>query len=143
MSEIIDLSEMDEIFDGAVVEEREFESVPDGKYKAIVDKVEITRSKTTDKPMLKWCLKIIVGGFSGRLLWRNNMMSSEANLKWLKQDLLTCGLQLGKLSDLPNRLEELIGVTLEITKKTKCENENVYLNRKIEIAAGLVDDLPF
>ncbi len=47
-----------------------------------------------------------------------------------------CGVELEKLSELPNRLEELLDLTLEITKRTRGENENIYLNRRIEIDGG-------
>ena len=58
-------------------------------------------------------------------------MASRENLKWLKTDLHTCGLDLEKLSDLPANLERLLDVRLEITKRTKDESENVYFNRRI------------
>jgi hypothetical protein len=40
-------------------------------------------------------------------------------------------LNLDKLSELPANLEKLINVKLEITKRTRGENENVYINRRI------------
>jgi hypothetical protein len=143
MSEIIDLSEFDEAYEHAKVEDREdFMPLPDGKYQAMVDRVEVTRAKS-GKPMLKWCLKVIVGNHKGRLLWRNNVMVSDANIKWLKQDLQTCGLVLGRLSDLNDRLEELIGIVLEVQKVTKGGNENVYINKRIDSGSVMDDDLPF
>ena len=60
------------------------------------------------------------------------------NLKWLKTDLFRCGLELEKLTDLPSRLEELIGVRLEITKKTSGEYSNTYFNKRLVRA----DDAP-
>ncbi len=49
-----DLSQWDEEYENAPVEEHDFENVPDGKYQVVVDRVELTASKTSDKPMLKW-----------------------------------------------------------------------------------------
>jgi hypothetical protein len=92
--------------------------------------------------MLKWTLKIIAPTHAGRLLWRNNVMASKENIKWLKNDLHVCGVELEKLSDLPNRLDELLDLTLEVTKRARGENENVYLNRRIEIDAGDGDGEP-
>jgi hypothetical protein len=83
--------------------------------------------------MLKWTLKILAPTHAGRLLWRNNVMASKENIKWLKNDLHTCGLELEKLSELPERLNDLLDLTLEVTKRTRGENENIYLNRRIEI----------
>lgn len=146
----VDLSQFDDDYDNAEVEEKDFEPVPDGKYQVRVDKVEITRAKTTGNPMLKWCLKILGPRMQGRLLWRNNVMATKENIKWLKGDLYTCGLQLEKLSELPNRLEELLDVTLEITKRTRGENENIYLNKRVVLDdaehqgdGGPDEDMPF
>lgn len=86
--------------------------------------------------MLKWTMKILGPRCAGRLLWRNNVMASKENMKWLKTDLHTCGLQIEKLSDLPARLGDLLDVKLEVTKRTKDGSENIYLNRRI-----VVDDL--
>ena len=54
----------------------------------------------------------------------------------LISDLHTCGLDLDKLSELPSNLEKLINVKLEITKRTRGENENVYINRRIVLEDG-------
>ena len=140
--EDIDLSQFDDDYESAEVEDREFEPVPDGKFQVRVQSVELTRAKSSGNPMLKWTLKILAPTHAGRLLWRNNVMASKENIKWLKNDLHVCGVELEKLSDLPNRLEELLDLTLEITKRTRGENENVYLNRRIEIDADDGDSEP-
>jgi hypothetical protein len=132
----LDLAQFDDDFSEAPVEEREFEEIPDGKYQVNVEKVELTRAQSSGNPMLKWTLKILGPRFAGRLLWRNSVMASKENLKWLKTDLHTCGLEIEKLSELPSRLGDLLDVKLEVTKRTKGENENIYFNRRI-----VVDDL--
>jgi hypothetical protein len=152
----VDLSRFDSEFESAAVEEKgEFDPVPDGKYQVNVDKVEITTAKTTGNPMLKWTLKILAPRLRGRLLWRNNVMASRENIRWLKNDLHVCGLDLQKLSDLPANLERLLDVKLEVTKRTKGENENIYFNRRIVLDEGTrgagsasdghdgKDDIPF
>jgi hypothetical protein len=152
----VDLSRFDNDFADAPVEEKEFDPIPDGKYQVNVDKVEITTAKTTGNPMLKWTLKILAPRFRGRLMWRNNVMASRENIRWLKNDLHTCGLDLQKLSDLPANLEKLLDVKLEVTKRTKGENENIYFNRRIVLDPGAAgtgggdahggdakDDIPF
>jgi len=132
-NEEIDLSQFDDDYDSAEVEDREFDTVPDGKYQVMVERVELSRAKSSGNPMLKWTLKILAPTHAGRLLWRNNVMASKENIKWLKNDLHTCGLELEKLSELPERLNDLLDLTLEVTKRTRGENENIYLNRRIEI----------
>jgi hypothetical protein len=146
----LDLAQFDDAFQAAEVEEREFDTVPDGKYQVNVDKVELTRAQTSGNPMLKWTLRIIAPSHKGRMLWRNNVMASKENIKWLKQDLYTCGLQLTKLSDLPGYLEQLLNIKLEVTKRTRNENENIYINRRIVLAdeppvqGGAMEDMiPF
>jgi hypothetical protein len=136
MQEKIDLAQFDEDFAEAEIKEREFEPVPDGKYQVNVKRVELTRSKTSDTPMLKWTLEIIAPSCQGRILFRNNMIGSPENIKWLKTDLHTCGLDLAKLSDLPANLASLLDVKLEVTKRTRGENENVYFNRRIVTTDG-------
>lgn len=133
----IDLAQYDDDFAEAPIEEREFEDVPDGKYQVKVEKVELAKAQSSGNPMLKWTLKILGPKCAGRLLWRNSVMASKENLKWLKTDLHTCGVIIEKLSELPSRLGDLLDVTLEVTKRTKGESENIYINRRI-----IVDDLP-
>ena len=146
----LDLAQFDDAFNAAEVEDREYDTVPDGKYQVNVERVELTRAKTSGNPMLKWTLRIIAPGYKGRLLWRNNVMVSSMNIKWLKQDLYICGLQLTKLSDLPGYLEQLLNIKLEVTKRTRGENENIYFNRRIVLAddpevpdAAMEDMIPF
>lgn len=137
----LDLAQFDDDYASAPVEEREFEDVPDGKYQVKVEKVELTKAQSSGNPMLKWTLKILGPRCSGRLLWRNSVMASKENLKWLKTDLHTCGVDLEKLSELPNRLGDLLDVTLEVTKRTKGDSENIYFNRRVILEdLGAADD---
>jgi hypothetical protein len=134
----IDLAQFDDEFRGETPEDRgDFETVPDGKYQVTVEKVELTQS-STGHPMLKWMLRIQGPTFANRCLWKNNVFT-PATLKFAKTDLHVCGLDLEKLSDLQNHLDKLLDVKLEVTKKTKGENTNVYFNRRIERTTGSND----
>ncbi len=126
----VDLSRFDDDFADAPVEEKT-DSVPDGKYQVNVDKVEITTARSSGNPMLKWTLRILAPSSRNRMLWRNNVMATRENIRWLKNDLHVCGLDLQRLSDLPANLERLLDVKLEVTKRTKGDNENVYFNRRL------------
>ncbi|WP_321471436.1 DUF669 domain-containing protein [uncultured Paludibaculum sp.] len=131
----IDLAQFDDGFQNEATEERgDFESVPDGKYQVAVEKVELTQS-STGNPMLKWTLRILAPRFANRFLWRNSVFTHNT-LKYVKTDLHMCGLDLEKLSELPKHLDRLLDVKLEVTKKTKGDNENIYFNRRIETAAS-------
>ena len=81
--------------------------------------------------MLKWTLRVIAPQFVNRLMWRNSVITHNT-LKYVKTDLHLCGLDLEKLSDLPKHLKKLLDVKLEVTKKTKGDNENIFFNRRIE-----------
>ena len=131
----IDLAQFDDDFQSESTEERgDFETVPDGKYQVAVEKVELTQS-STGNPMLKWTLRILAPRFANRFLWRNSVFTHNT-LKYVKTDLHLCGLDLDKLSELPKHLDKLLDVKLEVTKKTKGENENIYFNRRIETTAS-------
>ncbi len=127
-----DLAQFDDGFQQAEVEDHEFDPVPDGKYQVRVEKAELTRSREAGTPMIKWTLRIIGSAHADRLLWKYNVLREE-NMKWVKTDLHICGLDIEKMSELPDRLEHLLDVTLEVTKRTKDDRENVYFNRRIEI----------
>lgn len=62
-SEDIDLAQFDDDFAHAEVEEREFETIPDGKYQVNVERAELTRAQTSGNPMLKWTLRILAPKF--------------------------------------------------------------------------------
>jgi hypothetical protein len=127
----IDLAQFDEDFAEASVEDREFDEIPDGKFQVSVDKVELTTAKSSGNALLKWTLRILGPHYAGRLLWRNNVMATRENIRWLKNDLHICGLDLAKLSDLPAHLSYLLDVQLEVTKRTRGDNINIYFNRRL------------
>ena len=127
----IDLSQFDAPYREEQAEQRgDYESVPDGKYQVSVEKVEVTESRTSGNPMLKWTLRVIAPQCVNRLMWRNSVITANT-LKFVKTDLHICGLDLEKLSDLPKHLGKLLDVKLEVTKRTKGENENIYFNSRI------------
>jgi hypothetical protein len=96
----------------------------------VVEKVEIAEAHTTGNPMLKWTLRVLAPRYVNRLMWRNSVFTPNT-LKFVKTDLHICGLDLEKLSDLPRNLSKLLDVKLEVTKKTKGDNENIYFNSRI------------
>ena len=131
MSKNIDLSQFDEEFRSETLAERsDADSVPDGKYQVVVEKVEITEAHTTGNPMLKWMLRILAPSHVNELMWRNSVFTPNT-LKFVKTDLHICGLDLEKLSDLPKSLSKLLDVKLEVTRKTKGDNTNIYFNSRI------------
>jgi hypothetical protein len=126
-----ELSDFDEI---PAAEDSDFTSVPDGKYTCSVERVELTRTKT-GLPMLRWSLRILGPSHQGRMLFKNSVIA-EKSVGYLKRDLRRCGLELPKFSDLPDHLSELLDVVLEVNKVTKGENENLFLNKRLQAPAS-------
>ena len=140
----VDLSAFDDEFSSA--EAPSFDEVPDGKYQARIDSVRLDRSQKGD-PMLRWDLIVIAGQHAGCHIFKNSVITPAA-LPFVKGDLKTLGMELGKFSDLQQRLDELLDITLEVTKRTRGEYTNVYFNKRIQIAAGAAprastNDIPF
>ena len=128
--ESVDLAQWEGVYGEHEVKDSDnFDSLPDGKYQVEVAAVELTISKSGGNPMLAWELSVLGPRYIGRKIWRNNMIMSAENIRWLKQDLWKCGLELEKLSDLKKRLNELLDIRLEVTLKTKKNIQNVFLNK--------------
>ncbi len=131
----VDLAAFDEDFEQT--EAADFEDVPDGKYQTRIHAVRLAESQKGD-PMLKWDLVVISGAHTGRHIFKNAVITN-ASLPFIKGDLETLGLQLGRFSDLPNHLDSMLDLTLEVSKRTKGEYANVYFNRRIQIPANGID----
>ena len=132
-----DLAHFDDVYKESEVSNDEFETIPDGKYQAEVDRVELVRTTKGD-PMLKWALRVLGPTHAGRLLWRYNVMATDENIRWLKKDLVACGIRLTRLSELPASLERLLDIRLDVTKRTKGDFESIYINKLIK-GAGDAD----
>ncbi len=126
-----DLSVFDDAY--AEAEVSAFDEVPDGRYQVRVHTVKLDRSRKND-PMIKWDTVIISGQYAGRHIFKNSVVT-QSSLAFVKADLQTLGLKLEKLSDLPNRLNSLLDLTVDVTKRTKGEYENVYFNRLLNTPA--------
>lgn len=153
---IFEQPELDTAFAGASAKREGFDAeVPDGSYHVTVEKCLVERGKTSGKPMLKWTLSVVNGPHANRKLFRNNLLESADNMKWLKQDLASCGVNVASLREVPAALAQLIGATLEVKVVTKIGNagkdfRNVYIQKRVNAggAAGgrsaVVDeDVPF
>ncbi len=144
----VDLRFFDEMYQNEVVTEQEtWNAIPDGRYEVRVDKVELTQSKSSGNPMLKWTLRIMGATFQNRLLWKYRAIT-ENTIEYVKQELTVCGLNLPQFSSLPSHLASLRGLELEISKTSKGEDSNIIFNRRlgrVEQGDGGVsdDDIPF
>jgi hypothetical protein len=124
-----DLSKYDAAFDGAVPAETNSEP-PDGKYHVHVHRVEIKTSKNGED-FLSWQFVIDEGAQKGRYLFKRSYMATPQNMSFLKKDLATVGLAGIKLSDLPEKLASLLDIKMMITRKTKGDFVNIYMDKRI------------
>ncbi len=139
-----DLTSFDDDFE--VAEASKSDEVPDGKYQVRIDTVRLESTQKGD-PMIKFDLVILSCSQAGRHIFKNSVIT-QASLPYVKGDLKTLGLELAKFSELSNRLEELLDVTIEVTKRTRGEYTNVYFNRRLKLAANVSEwisdaNLPF
>jgi hypothetical protein len=141
----IDLSRFDSDFQREKIDDSStLDAIPDGKYRVIVQEVLLKETQSSGNPMVRWTLRIIGSPMDDRLLWKNRVITNNT-LKYLKVELHMCGLDLQSLSELPQHLEQMRNIQLEVTKRTKGPNDNIYFNRRIPDgdAGPSGDDLPF
>lgn len=134
----VDLSSYDD--DYASAEAPSQDEVPDGKYQARIESVKLESSQKGD-PMIKFDLEVLSGSQAGRHIFKNSVIT-QASIPYVKGDLKTLGLELSKFSELSGRLEELLDVTLEVTKRTRGDYTNVYFNRRVRLAAASNSEVP-
>lgn len=132
--EPVDLSGFDNEFEA--VKPASSDAVPDHEYTVRVNKALLGYSKN-GTPMLKWDLVIVEGEYAGRHLFKNSVITTDS-LPYLKRELQTVGLEQFRLSDLNTRLADVVGVVLNVAKKTndKTKNTNVYFNSLVDASAA-------
>src|SRR5450432_1485227 len=105
MFDTVDLSKYDDDYRKAKQADTPppFRAVPDGRYQVIVENVELTKTRTTGNPMLKWRLRIAGPAMADRILWKNGVIT-ERTIPYITKDLTICGLTMQSLNELPARL---------------------------------------
>jgi hypothetical protein len=137
----LDLSALDSAFAAAPAPAAR--RIPDGRYHVVVEHVALATAAPSGCPLLKWQLRVVGPTHVGAQLWKHHVVAPQ-HLGWLKHDLELCGLQLDRLSDLPDHLERLLAVELEVTKRTRDHWDNVYFNCRLDPAPQPDDDdVPF
>ena len=124
----------------------EFSTLPDGKYKATVDKVYLNENKYTELPQLTWEFRVLEGDYEGRKIFKHSGLDNQDRVNWMKQDLRNCGLLLASITTLEQELPNLLDKTLLLNLKSKeAKNGNVYQNTYIvkEIVNVKAFDVPF
>jgi hypothetical protein len=115
--------------------------LPDGKYEVRIEDVALYTSSRSGNPVLKYTLRVLGPTHVGQLMWKYRGIT-ENTLQYVKDELKLCGLELARFSDLNFHLHDLIGVELEVTRRTRGEEVNIYFNSVME-SDGPEDELPF
>ncbi len=105
-------------------------TLPDGKYICSLRKIEIKRNHGNDGFHLHLQLQVAIGAYKNRTIhhWRA-ITHNESVLAWLKRDLLAVG-YLGKISELENHAEELLGEIVLTELRTYKGEQTVVLTSK-------------
>lgn len=133
---MVDLSAFDSQYEAAKPPENNFANLPDGRYQATIEKLELSEAKSGN-PMFKFTFNIAAGEHAGRKLFKNSVVTN-ATLDFVKKDFSLLGHD-GKLSDLQNPEVRMrfIDMMVEVYQKTKGEddqgrpNVNVYINKRV------------
>lgn len=68
--------------DVANAQVNDFEDVPDGTYIVSIEKMELTLTKETNKPMFAVQCKIKEGQYKGRMIFFNRVVGGNSSPKW-------------------------------------------------------------
>ena len=126
----VDLAHLDGDYGDTEVKDTDYDAVPPGKYQVVIENVALKYAESSGNPMLTWTLQVISSVCQDQRIWKNSVILPHT-LGYLKKDLWRCGVELEKLNDLNNRLNELLDLRLEVTVKAKDGNTNVFFNRLI------------
>jgi hypothetical protein len=155
----IDLSEFDDEFARAELrhpaEEAALEEIPDGIYEARIEDVNLSRATSTGNPMLIWRLRIHGPRFEGRTLTKVRVITQKT-LSFLKEDLERLNLHLERLSELNQRMDEMLDRDVRVFKRTNPDRNwiEIYFlrsrkppqsehNSSEAWSTGTTDDMPF
>ena len=132
MNETTDLSKYDADYTKAKQGDAPppYRPVPDGRYQVIVETVELTKTRVSGNPMLKWRLRIAGPAMADRLLWKNAVIT-ERTIPFIHKELNLCGVTMQSMNDLPGRIPDLINLRLEVSKRTRGEYEDIFFDKNL------------
>jgi hypothetical protein len=139
-----DLSRFDREWVKTAVSNEPYGDIPDGTYDAVIEEARVTRTATTGKSAVVWSLRIQGPAAVNRRIVKTRVITANT-LEYLREDLEKCQLSVSRVSELPERLKELVGREIGIDKRTKDGWVNVYFRWDSErnAKAPELEDLPF
>ena len=141
----IDLTRFDSLVQNETADRPKVDTMPDGRYDVRIEDAELAVSPRSGNPVLKYTLRVIGPKYANRLIWKRRGIT-ENTVQYVMDELKVCGLQLERFSDLSQFLHEVIGSEIEITRKTRGEDVNIYFNKALDgspTSESEDDDLPF
>ncbi len=143
----VDLSRFELAFRAAKTETKTppASAVPDGVYRVMVEDLSLGTTASTGNPNLKWVFRIQGPSHKGRTLYKWSGIS-ERSIPYVVAELERCGVLLPRFADLEEHLPSMLGLELEVAKKTKGDRANVYINKLLSAPPRYVvddDELPF
>jgi len=143
----IDLSRFDQAVQTETRTRPQFAEMPDGRYDVRIEDVELYKSPSSGNPVLKYTLRVLGPTHIDRMMWKRRGITAKTR-DWVADELKICGLELAKFSDLKHHLHDLIGVELEVTRKSRGEDVAIFFNDQLESSRAKKeneedDDLPF
>jgi hypothetical protein len=143
----IDLSRFDNAVQTETKPRPQFAEIPDGRYDVRIEDVELYKSPSSGNPVLKYTMRVLGPTHADRMMWKRRGIT-EKTRDYVLDELKVCGLLLDKFSDLKLHLHDLIGVELEVTRKTRGEDVTIFFNDQLESSRAAKreeedDDLPF
>jgi hypothetical protein len=116
----VDLRQFDDQYAGVDINRKETSAaadpVPDGMYEVRIENVRLGNTPNTGNPMVLWKLRILGPSHAGYAVTKIRVITPKT-LPMLKEDLHRAGLDLDRLSDLENHLDDMAGRELTILKK--------------------------
>lgn len=136
-----ELEQFDRVWEEAEVEGgNKYENLPDGKYQVKIDEIRFENAKTSGRLQLAWVFKVLSPATAANRKIFHYRGLDEESVKWMKQEVWKCGLEVEKITDLPHVLENLLDRVIEVTLKTKKndkgEFQNCFINKLLDEADG-------
>lgn len=132
-----ELMELDAIWGDIVVEDRNFDPLPDGRYQVEVTEARVEHAKNSGR--LQFTMVMVVlspSDLAGKSIVKCSGLDNEQSLSFVKSDLKTLQVETEKISGLPLITTMLIGNFIEVALVSKKKGDetyqNVYINRLLQ-----------
>jgi hypothetical protein len=109
--------------------------LPDAEYQVKILDATINTAKSSGRLQVSWDLEVASGRMKGRHAFKHDGLDTPENRAWFRGGLARLGVEWpAKPSQLPDKLQELVGSYAEMTFKTRDgqDIQNKYFNKAID-----------